>query len=260
MPRMMKEYTLNRPARNLQEIQLEHLNMVMDLGHAKFDTGDEEERKEFLDGLITAATQVKFMPNAMMAIHDYFEPGFDALAPEPPPQISPFTGGPRPGGIRLDIPLPMQRGATGDAPGKSPVSQPPAPALPPVGIPLGTFTVEHADGSYETVKIHQAGPGSNLAGKIMGSHINGPDNETSYQAFCFIDEHTGMIHVWSRFAHIDERWVKAIDHVIHMDAEGRAEGREAYAMRSGRCSKCGRKLTVPASLHRGMGPECASGW
>ena len=34
-------------------------------------------------------------------------------------------------------------------------------------------------------------------------------------------------------------------------------GRERYAMLSGRCSRCGATLTVPASLYRGMGPVCA---
>jgi SNF2 family DNA or RNA helicase len=31
----------------------------------------------------------------------------------------------------------------------------------------------------------------------------------------------------------------------------------SYAMNSGRCWKCGRELTVPASIHRGLGPDCA---
>jgi hypothetical protein len=35
-----------------------------------------------------------------------------------------------------------------------------------------------------------------------------------------------------------------------------AEAALAYALESGRCSRCDRELTVPASLHRGMGPEC----
>jgi hypothetical protein len=40
------------------------------------------------------------------------------------------------------------------------------------------------------------------------------------------------------------------------DVEARHAAREAYAMRSGRCSRCNRDLTVPASLFAGMGSEC----
>ena len=36
-----------------------------------------------------------------------------------------------------------------------------------------------------------------------------------------------------------------------------AESREAYALLSSRCARCNRTLTVPASIHRGLGPECA---
>ena len=32
---------------------------------------------------------------------------------------------------------------------------------------------------------------------------------------------------------------------------------EAYAIGSGKCACCGRTLTVPASVHRGLGPDCA---
>lgn len=122
-------------------------------------------------------------------------------------------------------------------------------------IPTGTFTVEHGGSDvYETIKIERV-EGGNFDGKVIASFINGPDNETSFKGFCFINPENLTVKVWSRFSGIDERWVKAVQTVLLGDA---ADGREAYALRSGRCSRCNRKLTVPASLHRGLGPDCAS--
>lgn len=122
-------------------------------------------------------------------------------------------------------------------------------------IPQGTFTVEHTDGSYETVKIKTHLEGT-MAGKTIASFLSGPDNESSFTGFAFIDP-SGRIKVWSRFANIDRRWIEAVEIVLSGD---NGAAREAYAIRSGKCSICGRKLTVPASLHQGMGPECFSKW
>lgn len=40
------------------------------------------------------------------------------------------------------------------------------------------------------------------------------------------------------------------------DPDVPAEAALAYALESGRCSRCDRELTVPASIHQGYGPEC----
>ena len=45
--------------------------------------------------------------------------------------------------------------------------------------------------------------------------------------------------------------------IISSDPKGAGE---AYALESANCFRCGRKLTVPVSIHRGLGPECASKW
>ena len=128
-------------------------------------------------------------------------------------------------------------------------------------IPEGTFTVVSAtDGAetYETVKIETVNnPASGLHGKRIAKFINGPDNENDFQGFAFVTDQ-GQVNVWSRFARIDSRWVDAVKVIIGSDEELRGEARKAYAIRSGRCSVCGRKLTTPDSLieRGGIGPEC----
>lgn len=127
--------------------------------------------------------------------------------------------------------------------------------LAPVGLPTGTFTVERADGRYETIRIEQVTQGA-LAGKFIASYMSGPDNDRDFQGFAFVDPRSKAVHVWKRCKDINPRWISAIRVVL--GTEDHAAMREAYAMRSGRCSRCGRTLTVPASLHRGLGPECAT--
>lgn len=166
--------------------------------------------------------------------------------PQPPatPPTSPFTGRPV-----------LSRGHHDDA--LPPATAPGTPGAP-VTIPEGTFTVVNPDGSYETIKIEEVkNEGSGLFGKIIASHISGPDNGTDFQGFAFVTE-DGQVRVWKRFEGIDQRWVRAVLIVLRGSTEDRLDAREAYALRSSRCSRCGRKLTVPASIHRGMGPECAT--
>ncbi len=131
--------------------------------------------------------------------------------------------------------------------------QPVRPAAPLTSaVPEGTFTVEHPDGSYETVKIEVIKDGG-LKGKRIASHISGPDNETDFTGFAFVNDNR-TISVWKKKANIDPRWVKAVQTVLLAGDTG--EMAEAYAIRSGRCARCNRTLTVPTSLHQGYGPEC----
>lgn len=160
------------------------------------------------------------------------------------PRTSPFTGMP----VETFV-APMRT----DAP--HPHGWQPQPS---VEIPLGTFTVITPDrAEHETIKIHQPKEGSSLYGKTIVSHIAGPSNELDFQGFAFIND-LGRVVVWSRFRGIDPRWVEAAYTVLRGDDETRGSAQQAYAMQSGRCARCGRKLTVPANLHRGVGPECAS--
>lgn len=122
---------------------------------------------------------------------------------------------------------------------------------------VGTFTVVDGD-DYETIRI-KAGTG-NFEGKFVASYLSGSDNETDYTGFAFIGT-DGSVNVWKKFKTAEGKVspamaskVLAVSVVLFGGAD---DAREAYAMRSGRCSRCNRKLTVPASLHRGMGPECA---
>jgi uncharacterized protein DUF6011 len=135
-----------------------------------------------------------------------------------------------------------------------------AASLPPVAD--GTYTVELPDGKYYTVEIEVAKKGA-LAGKRIASYLNGPDNDSHFKGFGFVTEH-GDVAVWkSAKADIPTAklwgYTEAVKTVMGYP-ELASDFREAYAMKSGRCSKCHKTLTVPASLHRGIGPECAKAY
>lgn len=133
-----------------------------------------------------------------------------------------------------------------------------------VSIPNGTYTVvRNADeNDYVTLRVSPASFIKDDA-KTMVSYLAGSDNEKSYRAFAFVN--ANGIAVWSRFKE-DTRIVEAakILWAIAQTEAGLGEAHEeflknaeAYALASGCCARCGRTLTVPASLHRGLGPECA---
>lgn len=122
--------------------------------------------------------------------------------------------------------------------------------------PIGTFTIVRGDGSYRTLQI---GPAKWAEGKIVASYLSGPDNELSYTSFAFIFD--GVVKPFNRFRSESElledlKWFLTSDsdeaHERFLDEA------ERYALRSERCMRCGHKLTVPTSLHRGLGPVCAA--
>lgn len=139
-------------------------------------------------------------------------------------------------------------------PYESEAREPSAPKVPKVSD--GTYTVLRPDGVYVTVRIETQPDDATFApGDRVASFLSGPDNETHFTGFAFVN---GLnVNVWRRFRDtLDPKYADAVRVVLGTPSRT-DEFREAYALRSGRCARCGHKLTVPASLHRGLGPDCA---
>ena len=105
------------------------------------------------------------------------------------------------------------------------------------------------DGTRVTVKITKHWE----AGKTeqVCKYLSGSDNDSDYTGFAFLRGTT--VQMWSRFKD-NTRLARAMELILgDPDASG-----EAYAIESNRCFRCNRTLTVPSSIHRGLGPECAS--
>jgi hypothetical protein len=105
------------------------------------------------------------------------------------------------------------------------------------------------DGTRVTIKITKHWE----AGKTeqVCKFLSGSDNDSDYTGFAFLRGST--VQIWSRFKD-NTKLARAMEIILgDPDASG-----EAYAVESNRCFRCNRTLTVPSSIHRGLGPECAS--
>jgi hypothetical protein len=118
----------------------------------------------------------------------------------------------------------------------------------------GTYTLVYKDGSHFTFKISTPKRG-NLRDKQIVSYLSGSDNENDYQGFGFVNTN-GTIALWKRF--VGTKMSERAGHLttlFTMPARLEQAGLD-YALTAGRCRRCNLKLTVPASIHRGYGPEC----
>jgi hypothetical protein len=119
-------------------------------------------------------------------------------------------------------------------------------------LEAGRYTIIYKGGDYRTLQVKE---GKNaFAGKTIVSMKEG----NRFTGFGFlVDPNT--IKFWRRFSAVNppER-LKRIQHAIDLIATDPSAAQQAYAMKEGKCARCGRDLTVPASLHRGLGPECAN--
>jgi hypothetical protein len=135
-------------------------------------------------------------------------------------------------------------------------------------IPNGTFTLVGPRGrrTFQVKTWHKED-----GDKRVVSVLTGPDNESDYLGVAFLNE-DGSVVTWRR--HQGTEWDRLaqsfgtlmrragdgepIDHgQVYRKVEYGGSVYEIWGEE--RCIKCGRKLTVPASIHRGMGPICASG-
>lgn len=115
----------------------------------------------------------------------------------------------------------------------------------------GCYTLVYKTGDYRTVRVktYTAGP---LEGKTVlklkqGHHFFG---------CAFISDN--KLNFWHKFKDANPperiaRITRAFDRIVTDPA---AAG-FAFAMKESRCCRCGRELSVPASIHNGRGPECA---
>jgi hypothetical protein len=116
----------------------------------------------------------------------------------------------------------------------------------------GYYSVVYPTGAYRTLRFRTAKAGffqgrQVLAFKEMGEYVG-----------CGTVNPNGSIWFWKRFTSINpiERLAR-IRYAVRKIIEAPNEYQVAFALKEGRCARCGRKLTVPASLSFGLGPECA---
>ena len=144
---------------------------------------------------------------------------------------------------------------------KSPVVEPivnPTPETVAIRAEIKEATYTVVDPSLKhgrrTLKISERSFGGEK--KMTVSFLSGGDNEGDYIGAAFIDLATARVTVWKKFR--DSEFETELKRCIDIIAGDPRAGMEAYALESSKCACCGRKLTVPASIHQGLGPKCAA--
>lgn len=109
-------------------------------------------------------------------------------------------------------------------------------------------------GKHYTYKITRCKDDSSL---YFIRHLVGPDNTKDYR-------YIGCYYADSQYLHLAMPWrgyntdlcpgsIRAIDYLFkHLD--NLPDNLHVY--HEGRCGRCGRLLTTPESIERGLGPEC----
>lgn len=131
----------------------------------------------------------------------------------------------------------------------------PRPALNAGVIAKGFFTVQGADEVHRTFKFKTNRKGQTMIGLMIGRN-----NLSDYAWFGFVDGRT--LRFWRTARYDMMPYTLPVSHdvltecfnAIMGDAEGAGK---RYATYYKNCSRCGKVLTTPESLERGLGPECA---
>jgi hypothetical protein len=124
-------------------------------------------------------------------------------------------------------------------------------------VPDGVYTVQFVGGDYRTLRVETQADDADFApGERIVSFLSGSDNTSSYTGFAFLKAN-GRVFPWKRFAH-ETTLIEAV-RVLVADPKAASQ---AYGRRSEKCGICGRPLSTPPSLDRGIGPKCAAdaGW
>ncbi len=113
----------------------------------------------------------------------------------------------------------------------------------------GKYSVLYSDGEYRTYRIK-----THTRGMMEGKTIISRGTGEKWEGLAFLND-DDRVGFWKRIRMWDD--FEQIDQDVAIILNDPAKAAQAFAMYEGRCSRCGRKLTVPASIHHGLGPECA---
>lgn len=122
-------------------------------------------------------------------------------------------------------------------------------------IAKGFFTVQAEDEKHRTFRIKTNGKGQTLIGLMVGRN-----NVTDYAWFGFVDG--DKIRFWRQARYemmpytlpVSNELIEECFNAILGNVEGAGL---RYATEYKNCSRCGKVLTTPESLERGLGPECS---
>lgn len=117
-------------------------------------------------------------------------------------------------------------------------------------IPNGRFTLEFSDGSHKTFRIKTKRLGAKFApGQRVLGLLVGPDNTDDYEDFAWVNE--DGFKVWNGRTNKLKEYATLLWRLIAGEA---VDG--VTLLIEKRCLVCGRALTTPEAVERGVGSEC----
>lgn len=118
------------------------------------------------------------------------------------------------------------------------------------------FTISNPNGEHFTYKIRKPDRDS----PYFVSLLSGPDNENSYTYIGIFEPGPFDLRLTKMSkVKFDTKSVKVLRWALTIFRNG-SKPPPGYAVQhEGKCCKCGRTLTTPESINRGMGPDCAEG-
>jgi hypothetical protein len=119
-----------------------------------------------------------------------------------------------------------------------------------------TVTLESAiSGKHFTFKVRVAKKDDDTAPYFV-SVLNGPDNYTNYSYLGIIssDKKTFKLTQKSKIG-VDALSFKAFNFFFNQIMNDKLNP-DLKVYHSGKCGRCGKKLTTPSSIEKGIGPEC----
>ena len=120
-----------------------------------------------------------------------------------------------------------------------------------------TFTLQGINSRY-TYRITRSDPDLQDRTVLFISLLTGSDNTADYTYLGLLDEPSGQVRLTrkSRYT-VDSVPVRALGWACRRLWQGRSI-EPARLFHVGSCGRCGRALTVPASIESGFGPECSA--
>lgn len=122
------------------------------------------------------------------------------------------------------------------------------------------FTVETPESHY-TFKVTKKEATEQYSEAFFVQMLTGPENTSDYTYIGMLNPNSGEVRLTKKSKMTKEtfafRLLNRMLNRVWQDAHEDYQ-KHGYDIRhSGKCGKCGRTLTVPASLDSGIGPECA---
>ncbi len=123
-----------------------------------------------------------------------------------------------------------------------------------------TFTIQEPNGVHHTYHVQKVEANDRWAESYFARLLTGPDNTNDYTYIGKLDPFTGQVNTTFKSASFANSFtLKLLNRVlarVWSDDHAAFEVHGYKLHHEGYCGRCGRMLTTPESVKRGIGPEC----